>query len=73
MASAVITSDFVEIVANEIASGIDRAVESWLAQVDLALTDNQLTTLGRMNAIQEVIRKYKNQTGKVQLRSCEPA
>jgi hypothetical protein len=68
MVTAAITSNFVEVVANEVASGIDRAVECWLAQIDHALSDNQLTTLGRLNAVQEVLRKYKNLTGKIQLK-----
>jgi hypothetical protein len=69
MATAAITNNFVEVVANEIASGVDRAVECWLAQIDHALADNQLTTMGRLDAIQDVIRKYKNLTGKIQLKS----
>jgi hypothetical protein len=69
MATAAITSNFVEVAANEIASGVDRAVECWLAQIDHALTDNQLTTLGRLNAVQDVLRKYKSLTGKIHLKS----
>jgi hypothetical protein len=72
MATAAITDNFVEVVADEIVSGVDRAVECWLAQIDNVLTDNQLTTMGRLNAVQDVIRKYKNLTGKMQLKShCE--
>ena len=65
MATAAITSrDFVEVIAAKLASGIDVAVESWMAAVEHALTDPELTTLGRMNAAKEVLEGYKNLTGK---------
>jgi hypothetical protein len=70
MATAVITSqDFVDAIAVEMASKIDVAVESWMAEVELALNDPALTTLGRMNAAKEVLDQYKNLTGKKQLQS----
>jgi hypothetical protein len=70
MATAVITTrDFVDTIAAEVASKIDVAVESWMADVELALNDPALTTLGRMNAAKEVLDQYKNFTGKKQLQS----
>ena len=69
MATAAITSrDFVEAIATKLASGIDVAVESWMAAMEHALTDPELTTLGRMNAAKEVLEGYKNLTGKKDLR-----
>ena len=70
MATAVITSqDFVNAMALEVASKIDVAVESWMAEMEQALTDPALTTLGRMNAAHEVLAHYKSLTGKQQLHS----
>jgi hypothetical protein len=70
MATAVITArDFVDTIAVEVASKIDVAVESWMADVELALNDPALTTLGRMNAAKGVLDQYKNLTGKKQLQS----
>jgi len=70
MATAVITArDFVDTIAVEVASKIDVAVESWMAEVELALNDPALTTLGRMNAAKGVLDQYKNLTGKKQLQS----
>jgi hypothetical protein len=40
-----------------------------MADVELALNDPALTTLGRMNAAKEVLDQYKNLTGKKQLQS----
>jgi hypothetical protein len=67
IAREVTTEDFVKSVAAEMASGIDCAVECWLAQVDQALEDGRLTTLGRMNAIKEIVQKYKQLSGKQRL------
>jgi hypothetical protein len=70
MATAVITSrDFVDAIAVEVASKIDVAVESWMAEMELALNDPALTTLGRINAAKEVLAQYKSLTGKQQLQS----
>lgn len=70
MATALITSrDFVNAIAVEVATKIDVAVESWMAEVENALNDPALTTLGRMNAAKDVLSQYKNLTGKQQLQS----
>ncbi|HSS98667.1 MAG TPA: hypothetical protein VLK33_16650 [Terriglobales bacterium] len=70
MATASITSqDFVNVIALEVASKIDVAVESWMAEMELALNDPALTTLGRMNAAKDVLAQYKNLTGKQRLQS----
>ena len=62
-----IPADFVSVVAGEIASGVDAAVEFWMAQVEHALDDDRLTTLGRMNAVRAVLAQYKQLTGKTEL------
>jgi hypothetical protein len=49
------------------AIGVETAVECWLSQIDQALTDVHLTTLGRLNAVNEILGKYKRLTGKTQL------
>ena len=49
------------------AVGVDRAVECWMSQIEHALTDVHLTSLGRLNAVREILDEYKNLTGKVQL------
>lgn len=66
---ATVPLEFVSVVAGEIANGVDAAVENWMAQIDGALQDNQLTTLGRMNAVQQILATYKKLTGKREL-SC---
>jgi len=67
MASAAIPTDIVNVIASEMASGVDRAVECWMAQIEHALTDIQLTSLGRLQAVREIVERYKDLTGKAQL------
>lgn len=67
LATAAISKDVVNLIASEMAAGVDRAVECWMSQVEQALTDMHLTTLGRLNAVREILEKYKNLTGKTQL------
>ncbi len=67
MANTAVDNEFVSSVAAEMASGVERAVECWLAQFEQALTDSRLTTLGRLNAVGEILDKYKRLTGKRQL------
>ena len=54
------------------ANGVEMAVESWMAEIDQAFQDTKLTTLGRMNAVKDVLEKYKLLTGKQQLARRKP-
>lgn len=57
-----------EIIAAEMASGVDRAVECWMSQIEEALTNVQLTSLDRLKAARQVVERYKALTGKTQLK-----
>jgi hypothetical protein len=61
------TSVFVEVVASELACGVERAVDSWLGEIERAIQDPHLTTLGRLYAVQSIITRYKQIAGKDQL------
>jgi hypothetical protein len=67
VASTAVRADIVDAIANEMAVGIERAVECWMSQVEEALTDIHLTSLGRLNAVREIVDQYKHLTGKAQL------
>ena len=58
---------FINAVATEMACGVDTAVESWMAEMETALINPELTTLGRMNAAKDVLERYKRLTGKTWL------
>lgn len=66
-----VPTTFVDVVAAEMAQGVEAAVERWLAQIERALTDRELTTLGRLNAVQEILHDYKRLTGKEHLKSTQ--
>ena len=68
MAGMATPGTLVEIIASEMSSGVDRAVECWMAQIEQALTDVRLTSLGRLQAVKQVLEQYKNLTGRAQLR-----
>jgi hypothetical protein len=68
LATAIIPTDFVDIIASEMAAGVDRAVECWMSQIEQALTDVNLTSLGRLNAVRGIVDEYRQLTGKEQLR-----
>jgi hypothetical protein len=59
MASTAISADFVSIVAEEMASGIDRALRYWLGRIELEVIDRSLTTAERLAAIQKILEEYK--------------
>jgi acetyl-CoA carboxylase alpha subunit len=68
MATAAITrEDLLDAIVSEMAAGVDKAVECWMAQIDQIFSDSRLTTLGRMHAIREVVDRYKQITGKDRL------
>ncbi len=59
--------EIVEVIADEMACGVNRAVDYWISQIDQALNDTQLTSLGRLYAIKDVVERYNRLTGKVGL------
>ena len=68
MATTAIPTDLVDIIASEMSVGVDRAVECWMSEIEQALTDIHLTSLGRLNAVCEIVNEYKELTGKAQLK-----
>jgi hypothetical protein len=62
-----IPREIVDVIADEMACGVDRAVEYWMSQVDEAIHDEHLTSLGRLYAVKEVLERYKSLTGKAEL------
>jgi len=57
----------VQAIAGEMAIGIERAVDCWMAEIDLVLADTRLTTLGRLYAVKDVVDRYKKLSGKKSL------
>jgi hypothetical protein len=59
--------DVVRIIAEEMANGVQNAVDCWITEIDLAVTDSKLSTLARLNAVREIIQNYKHLTGQEDL------
>jgi hypothetical protein len=66
MASAV-DREFIEAVAAEVSGGIHSALNCWLGRIERVLEARTLTTLGRLQAVQEIVAEYKRITGQVNL------
>jgi hypothetical protein len=60
LATAATDRTLIEAVAAEMSDGIECAVSFWMKQVEDALLDPRLTTLGRVHAIQEIVKRYNN-------------
>jgi hypothetical protein len=65
--STTVPREIVDVIANEMAWGVERAVEYWMSQIEHALADRELTSLGRLYAVKDVVERYKSLTGKVEL------
>jgi hypothetical protein len=48
----------IEVLATEISNGIHKAVNFWMLQIEDALRDPRLTTLGRMHAVEDIVKRY---------------
>jgi hypothetical protein len=59
--------DVVRVIAEEMAHGVQNAVDYWMTEIDLAVTDSTLSTLARLNAVREIIQNYKHLTGQEDL------
>ena len=65
--NSVLSENVVDVIASEMAHGIERAVDCWMSQIEQAITDVHLTSLGRLNAVTNIVGKYKSLTGRMQL------
>lgn len=63
MATKATRADFVEMVAEEVSSGIDRALQYWMGRIELEIVDRSLSTSERIYAVEQILREYKDATG----------
>ena len=64
MARRATQTDFVDTVAEEVSSGIDRALGYWLGRIELEVVDRSLTTSQRIDAIENILQEYKVRSGR---------
>ena len=67
MASRATQTDFVDMVAEEVSLGIDRALGYWLGRIELEVVDRSLTTSQRIDAIENILQEYKVRSGRAEV------
>ena len=68
MATTAVSADAVDIIAGEISRSVECAVDRWMSEFENVLMDSNLTSLGRLNAIQEIVDNYNCMTGRSRTR-----
>ncbi len=59
--ASVVTADaLLDAIVKEMSEGIDCAVSFWMSQIEGVLRDPSLTTLGRLNAVQAIVKHYRS-------------
>jgi hypothetical protein len=64
MAAKATQNEFVAMVAEEVSTGIDRALGHWLGRIELEVVDHSLTTAQRLEAIESIVREFKILSGR---------
>jgi hypothetical protein len=57
MASRATQTDFVDMVAEEVSLGIDRALGYWLGRIEREVVDRSLTVSQRIDAIENILQE----------------
>ena len=60
-------AEFVSMVAQEMVSGIDRALRFWLGRIEVEVADHSLSTEERISAIRQILQEYKDAVGNAQV------
>lgn len=68
MATIAANTDVVNVIATEMSRGVELAVDRWMAEFESVLMDSTLTSLGRLNAVQEIVNGYNCMTGKSRMK-----
>ena len=63
MATVATDHALIEAIAAEMSQGINCVLNFWMLKIEEALHDPRLTTLGRMNAVHEVLQQYRRNSG----------
>ena len=67
MARAASRDEFISAVAQEMSSGIERALHYWLGRIELEVLDQSISTAERLFAIEQILQEYKDLSEEVQL------
>jgi hypothetical protein len=64
MSKLAVEKEFVDAIAEQVASCVDDAVERWMAEFDSVLQDPHLTALGKLQAITAIVARYRHLRGR---------
>jgi hypothetical protein len=60
MATVAADRELIQAVVAEMAAGIDCALQFWMAQIEAVYEDNHMTSLGRLQAIKDILANYRS-------------
>jgi len=67
VSTTALNHNLVQAIAEEMAHGVQTAVDCWMMEIELALTNTHLTPLGQLTAVREIVENYKHLTGQANL------
>jgi hypothetical protein len=67
VATTALNRDVVLAIAEEMAQGVQTAVDCWVTEIELALANTHLTAPCKLNAVREIVENYKHLTGQDRL------
>lgn len=65
MASTSTQADLISMIAQEVVSGIDEAVEYWLGRIEQELAGSSASPEQQLRAVGRVLREYREATGRL--------
>jgi hypothetical protein len=71
LATTSVDRDFIDVIAGEITLGVNAAVNGWISEFESILEDSSLTTLGKLQAIHEVVARYRSLNTSGEQLECE--
>jgi len=57
--------ELIEALAEEVSAAINRGVSFWMTRVEDVFQDRQLTTLGRLQRIREIVEEYRRNEDRI--------
>jgi len=63
MANSATERALIEALAEEVSAGIRCGVDFWLTQIEAVFGDKQLTTLGRLQRVRQIVEEYRRTEG----------
>jgi hypothetical protein len=63
MANSATERALIEALAEEVSAGIRCGVDFWVSQIEAVFSDKQLTTMGRLQRLRQIVEEYRRMEG----------